>query len=73
VVEEGTPETQFSIARIRKNLTKSAEGTIDISELWHKLVKEITLIDPQEDTKPENTFGHLFGGYECQYYQYLWS
>lgn len=44
--DEKKVEGKFSIAKIRKEMTKNAEGNIDISELWHKLVKEITLIEP---------------------------
>ena len=44
--DEGVPDGKFSIARIRKNMNKNAEGNVDISALWHKLVREITFIEP---------------------------
>ena len=44
--DEEKVEGKFSIAKIRKEMTKNAEGNIDISQLWHTLVKEITMIDP---------------------------
>jgi Zn-dependent oligopeptidase len=54
-------------------MKKTSEDLVDVQDLWHKLVKDITCIEQQEDTNPAGSFGHLFGGYESQYYGYLWS
>jgi Zn-dependent oligopeptidase len=42
-------------------------------DLWHKLYTDITLINCPRDTNPAARFNHLTGGYESQYYSYLYS
>eukprot|EP01088_Endostelium_zonatum_P011381 TRINITY_DN25510_c0_g1_i1.p1 TRINITY_DN25510_c0_g1~~TRINITY_DN25510_c0_g1_i1.p1 ORF type:complete len:691 (-),score=194.17 TRINITY_DN25510_c0_g1_i1:13-2085(-) len=49
-------------------------------ELWSKLRREVTLIEDEEGGVGENekgnpagSFGHLVGGYDAQYYGYLYS
>ena len=47
--------------------------TANPHETYAKLRPEITLVHAAADVKPLCSFGHLFGGYECAYYSYLWS
>lgn len=46
---------------------------VDTYDLWHKLTKAITLGDAQDKTNGAAAFGHIYGGYQSQYYGYLWS
>jgi len=46
---------------------------VDTEQLWHKLAKKIEHSTLQPHTNPIGSFGHIFGGYESQYYSYLWS
>ena len=45
----------------------------DPTELYKKLYKELTTINPLPDTHFPAGFGHLMGGYDAGYYGYLWS
>lgn len=45
----------------------------DTTTLWHKLKKEVTLVESTPGTNPAASFGHLAGGYDAQYYGYLYS
>jgi len=46
----------------------------DTSALWTKLTGEVFLIqDNAQLGNPAATFGHLVGGYDAQYYGYLFS
>lgn len=46
---------------------------VDTTKLWHTCKEKITLVKQQEGTNPANDFGHIYGGYQSQYYGYLWS
>jgi thimet oligopeptidase len=43
------------------------------TELWAKMVQEITKYGYPPNIHPEASFGHLVGGYSAGYYSYLWS
>ncbi len=49
------------------------EGEVDTTELYGKLMKEISLIPMMDGAHPQASFGHLMGGYEAGYYGYLWA
>ncbi|MCC6276833.1 MAG: Zn-dependent oligopeptidase [Oligoflexia bacterium] len=51
----------------------TASGSLDPTALYKKLYKELTTIDPLEETHFPAGFGHLMGGYDAGYYGYLWS
>ncbi len=49
------------------------EGDVNTTELYRKLMKEISLVPMMEGVYPQASFGHLMGGYEAGYYGYLWA
>ena len=49
------------------------EGEVDTTDLYRKLMKEISLIPMMDGSHPQASFGHLMGGYEAGYYGYLWA
>ena len=49
------------------------EGEVDTTDLYRKLMKEISLISMMDGSHPQASFGHLMGGYEAGYYGYLWA
>lgn len=55
------------------DLTYHTQPVRDSTELYAKLMKEISLIPMSPDTQPHASFGHLMGGYDAAYYGYLWS
>ncbi|MBI5243078.1 MAG: Zn-dependent oligopeptidase [Elusimicrobia bacterium] len=54
------------------DMTLNTEGTQDTTELYSKLMKEVSLIPMSPGTMPEASFTHLMG-YDAGYYGYLWS
>jgi len=48
-------------------------GDVDTTELYSRLMREVSLIPMNPGTHPEASFGHLMDGYDAGYYGYLWS
>jgi len=46
---------------------------LDVTKIWDKLRKEVTMQESIEDTWPIATFDHIVDGYDAGYYGYLWS
>ncbi|CAD5116270.1 DgyrCDS5177 [Dimorphilus gyrociliatus] len=46
---------------------------VDTAEIFSKLSKELVCVEPSENTNMPATFEHLSGGYDAQYYGYMWS
>jgi hypothetical protein len=56
------------------SMVHSFEGeSIDTGALWSRLRQEVALIPNPEGTNGAATFGHITGGYDSQYYGYLFS
>lgn len=55
------------------DLTYHTQTVKDTTEVYSKLMKEISLIPMSPDTVPQAGFGHLMAGYDAAYYGYLWS
>ncbi|KAJ2350159.1 metalloendopeptidase [Coemansia sp. RSA 2671] len=56
------------------SIHNTADGRVDVKELYEKLNDEIALFKlGDHDTCGAATFGHLMGGYDSGYYGYLWS
>ena len=59
-------------AEARASLKRDGDK-IDTAALWAKLKPKLTFMDQTPGTNPAASFGHILGGYESQYYGYLWS
>lgn len=53
--------------------TIHSQPETDTAALWHKLKTEVSLVGSTPGTNPSASFGHLAGGYDAQYYGYLYS
>jgi len=50
-----------------------SSASADTTTLWKTLKKEVSLVETTPGTNGAATFGHLVGGYDAQYYGYLYS
>lgn len=53
--------------------TIHSQPETDTAATWHKLKTEVSLVESTQGTNPSASFGHLAGGYDAQYYGYLYS
>ncbi|MBI4051494.1 MAG: Zn-dependent oligopeptidase, partial [Elusimicrobia bacterium] len=62
---------QLFFAMLDMEYHKSAKA--DTTQVYAKLMEEISLIPMSPGTHPQASFGHLMGGYDVGYYGYMWS
>lgn len=51
----------------------SSDAKVDTANAWRIMQKQIMGIDMIPGTNPAASFGHLMGGYDAQYYTYMWD
>ena len=51
----------------------SAEGAVDVVELYGPLVREYSNLEEIDGTHFASSWYHMAIGYDCAYYGYLWS
>ena len=52
----------------------TARGRVDVTRIYEKLMKKISLVSVVEGSHPEANFAHIMGGgYAAGYYSYVWA
>lgn len=55
------------------DMTYHTSASVDSTNIYRGLFKDILGIEIPEGVIPQASFGHLMGGYDASYYGYLWS